>query len=119
MNMYCPKCKHIVEGIKCPDCKKPTREPREDDVCLLTEKPAALGEMLADVLRQNGIQPLCMGALGAGLSTLLGANIEYLKIYTDYSDRERALELCDELFGGNTGEEAEPGAGEGEEGAQA
>ena len=97
--MYCPRCKKIVDGPKCPDCKKPTREPEDGDLCLLTEKPVPVAGMVEDVLRQNGIQSMRMGVLGAGLSTLLGSNIEYTRLYTTYADRPAALELIDELFG--------------------
>lgn len=97
--MYCPRCKMIVDADKCPDCHKPTRKPEMDDVCLLIEKPLPIAAMVKDVLEQNGIPSMQMGVLGAGLSTLLGSNIEYARIYTTYSDHQNALELTDELFG--------------------
>ena len=97
--MYCPRCKQIVDAPKCPDCKKPTREPEDGDLCLLAEKPLPIAGMLKDVLAQNGIQTMQMGVLGAGLSTLLGSNIEYTRLYTTFADRPAALEITDEIFG--------------------
>ena len=111
--MYYTRCKQIVEGDKCPICKKPTRQPEQDDICLLTENQRPLIYMLSDVLEQNGIASMKMSDLGAGLTAMLGANTEYTRLYTTFADREKALELADELFNAppiTDDTEAEPNA---------
>ena len=54
--MYCEKCKHLFDGDRCPNCRKSHVRPvQPEDPCFLVEKGAPWNEMLADVLRQNGI----------------------------------------------------------------
>lgn len=104
--MYCPKCKKIVEGAKCPFCKKATREVKSDDICYLTEKPEPFAGMVKDLLEQNEIPCLLVGVLGAGLSTYVGTYCEIKKIYTNYSDLEKASQLLDEIYGAPIAEES-------------
>ncbi|MBQ3669010.1 MAG: hypothetical protein II920_07280 [Clostridia bacterium] len=98
--MYCPRCKLIVDESKCPECNKPTREPVAEDICLLTVQSRPFAEMLSDVLEQNGVPNMIMASLGAGITSVIGSNLERTKVFTAYSDRDKALELTDELFGG-------------------
>ena len=106
--MYCPKCKKIVDGQKCPECKKQTREVKEEDICYLTEKQAPFAGMVKDVLEQNGIPCLLESVIGAGLRTLSGVYYnEIVKIYTNYSDLEKARQLLDEIYGAPVIEETD------------
>ncbi len=99
--MYCEKCKIVFDGERCPQCrKKRARQVRDDDMCFVTKQPQLLGEMLADVLAQEGIPVFLQGVLGAGLSTVVGRNWEQVKVYVPYARYERARELADSLLSG-------------------
>lgn len=99
--MYCEKCSRIFDGYSalCPACgSRKVREPRMDDACFLVEKEAIWGEMLADVLTQNGIVFLKRPVLGAGIALKLGQRMERYRFYVPYSRREEAQEILDSLF---------------------
>ena len=98
--MYCEKCKCLFEGERCPNCRKSRVRPvRQEDPCFLMEKGAPFNGMLADVLKQNDIPFLTDGRLGAGLSTYVGPVLEVTRFYVRWSDKARADEIVDELFG--------------------
>ncbi len=98
--MYCEKCRHLVEGDRCPNCRRSRLRPvRPDDPCFLVEKGAPWNGMLADVLRQNGIPFLADGHMGAGLAARVGTMLESSRFYVRWDDFERANAIVDELFG--------------------
>ena len=99
--MYCPRCKKLVDAEKCPYCKKKTRLPEADDPCLVTTKLQPFAEMLSDVLEQNGIPSMLMDCIGAGLSAILGSNIEQMNVYVTYENYDKAVEIADGLFSGD------------------
>lgn len=106
--MFCEKCGALFEGNVCPVCKnKKVREPEENDLCFLVEKEQIWGDMLADVLTQNGILFLKKGRLGAGLTTRMGTFAGSLRFFVKYSDMERAQKIVEELFGELSGEETD------------
>lgn len=99
MKMYCEKCKHILEGDRCPRCRKGrVRQVGPDDPCYLTEKPSPWNGMLEDVLRQAEIPYVTSGRLGAGLSAYVGPVLEITRFYVRWSDMEKAREIVDGLF---------------------
>ncbi len=98
--MFCERCGALFEGSVCPVCKnKKVREPEEEDLCFLVEKEQIWGDMLSDVLKQNGIPFLSKGRLGAGLTTRMGSFAESLRFFVKYRDIERARSIVEELFG--------------------
>lgn len=101
--MYCESCQTLFEERRCPECHRHTvREPRAEDPCFLAEKDTIWGEMLADVLRQNGIPYSIKRTLGAGLAMSVGAMLERYRFFVPYEDLPRAQALVDELFGAET-----------------
>ena len=58
---YCENCHVAADLPRCPLCGgKKLREVKDEDYCFLTEMRAVDGEMLADVLRGNGIECVAM-----------------------------------------------------------
>ena len=98
--MYCTKCRNISEKAeRCPVCgSRRVREPLPEDICFLTETAPIAGDMLRDVLEQEGIPVLCQSTLGAGLAMTVGSMFERLKVFVRYDSLERAREIAEELF---------------------
>ncbi len=97
--LYCEQCGLLYDGEKCPSCKKRDgREPRNDDLCLLSERGQIEADMLEDVLRQNGIRCLKKSVGGAGLAMLTGLILESFKIFVNYEDFGAAREIADAFF---------------------
>lgn len=99
--MYCEKCSRLFEGGHgaCPSCgSKKIRYPRVDDPCFLTEKESVWGDMLADVLSQNGIPFEKRPVLGAGLALRLGQGMERYRFYVLHGRLEEAWALTQALF---------------------
>ena len=99
--MYCEKCKRLFEGERCPHCRRSRVRPvRAEDPCYLTERSAPWSDMLADVLRQNGIPFLTEGRMGAGLAVRVGSMLESSRFFVRRDDLERTGEIVDALFEG-------------------
>ena len=97
--MYCPKCRNIYEGDRCPVCRnRKGREPAPDDLCFLTEEAPLLGGMLEDVLKQNGIPVLTESTKGAALSVISGPLFEWIKYYVRYDHLPKAREIVEEVL---------------------
>ena len=101
--LYCPHCRRLFDGERCPDCKSKRTAPRAvqtGDLCFVTEQAQIWSEMLADVFTQNGIAFERDGRLGPAISTIIGFTQESYRFFVPYEQLDRALELVDELFGG-------------------
>ena len=73
MALYCENCYILFEGKRCPVCgRKSSRGPEPSDPCFLTEKEQIWSDLLADVLKQNGIPFMRENVLGAGLALKTG-----------------------------------------------
>ena len=97
--MYCSRCQKIIATRTCRDCGSYwVREVLPEDVCYLTEREQIWGEMLEDVLRQNGIPHIIRRTLGAGLSMSVGAMLECYRFYVPFGALAQAQEIVDELF---------------------
>lgn len=97
--MYCETCKTVFDEASCPECgTKNVREPMPNDDCLLTEKEMLWGEMLSDVLKQNGIPFYFKSQLGAGLAMSVGLYRDRYRFYVPYSRLTDAQRIVDELF---------------------
>lgn len=100
---YCPHCRRLFDGPKCPDCKSrrtPPRDPENGDLCFLTEQAQIWSEPLRDVLSQNGIPCEMEGRLGSGISTLVGYSQESYRFFVPYECLPTACDLVEQLFGG-------------------
>ena len=101
--MYCEKCKNIVNESPCPLCKgKTVRELEQEDLVFLVEKQAMWAEMLMDVLKQEEIPYSFRGSLGAALAMSVGREKEYFKIYVPYNYFEKAHDVVEGLFSGDS-----------------
>jgi len=97
--MYCARCQKIIPTRNCRDCGSFwVRDVLPEDVCYLTEREQIWGEMLEDVLRQNGIPYIIRRTLGAGLSMSVGAMLECYRFYVPFGALAQAQEIVDELF---------------------
>ena len=65
----------------------------------LTERETVWAEMLAEVLKDNGIEFVTVPVFGAGMTLRTGVR-ERLRIFVPTGDKPRAEKLCDELFAG-------------------
>lgn len=77
---------------------------KEEAYCFLTEKEPIWGEMLADVLKQNGVPFVIQKALGGGLRDRVGPLLERYSFYVPPEYSEQAKKLAGELFSGENGE---------------
>lgn len=87
---YCENCQVATDLPRCPCCGgKKLREAKSEDYCLLIEKKAMDGEMLADVLRGNGIDCVAMPS-GSGVRTAFAAPLENRKLFVPWRSLEQA-----------------------------
>ncbi|MBQ7475436.1 MAG: hypothetical protein IJS78_05895 [Clostridia bacterium] len=106
MTLYCGNCYILFDGKRCPVCgRKSARGPEPDDPCFLTEKEQLWGEMLADVLKQNGIPFIGKNVLGAGLSLKTGPMRERIRFYVPYGRLTEAGDIVEGLFSAPVEEE--------------
>ena len=97
--MYCEKCKRIIDTEKCPVCKRSSvREPRADDLCLLTEQDYICSGILEDILKQADIPYLKKEVMGAGLSIKVGPMLDRSRFYVMYDLLEKAAAIVNGLF---------------------
>ena len=126
--MFCPVCESEYEpGITtCPDdgsrlVKRLTSENSAHDPSEAEFRPLhhlgspAEGEMVVDILRQNGIRAIVKSGGADALSPLLSATREGAVILVDERDFDRANEVYSSFFGddvspltGGLPEEEEP-----------
>lgn len=113
--MFCPVCESEYEaGItECPDDKTPlverltpentgrdTSEARFVELYKLGSPAEA--EMVNDIFSKNGIRSVIKSGGADMLSPLLSATSEGATVFVDERDADRARELYDAFFGGDT-----------------
>ena len=112
--MFCPVCEAEYEaGItQCPDDDTPLVEqlsPEDTgDVSEAEFLPLhrlgspAEAEMVNDILRQNGVRSVVKSGGADAFSPLLSATAEGAVILVDQRDADRAMEIYNAFFGGDT-----------------
>ena len=112
--MFCPVCEaEYNPGItRCPDddtelVERLTAETATDDsearfVTLHTLSSPAEGEMVADLLRQNGIRAAVQSGANDAFSPVLSAVSPGAAVLVDERDLDRARELYTAFFGEDT-----------------
>ena len=113
--MFCPTCEAEYQpGIKtCPDDNTPLVERLTADntvhdtsearfVSLHKLSSPAEAEMVNDILRQNGIRSVIKSGGADAFSPLLSATSEGAVVFVDERDADRALEVYNAFFGGDT-----------------
>ena len=99
MPLYCDNCFLAFEGERCPSCgRKKCREAKDDDLCYLTEQNVIWSGLLADVLKQNGIEFVERNVLGAGLAFKTGMMSERVRFYVFFSRLGDAETIVEGLF---------------------
>ena len=113
--MFCPVCEsEYGPGIThCADDNTPLVERLTPDNTLYDTSEArfvplhklgspAEAEMVNDILHQNGIRSVVKSSGHDALSPLLSATAEGAEIFVDERDFDRASEIYDAFFGGDT-----------------
>jgi hypothetical protein len=113
--MFCPICEAEYEpGItRCPDDDSPlvdrlTPETTGHDssearfVTLHKLGSPAEAEMVNDILQQNGVRSVIKSGGADAFSPLLSATSEGAIIFVDERDADRAMEIYNAFFGGDT-----------------
>ena len=112
--MFCPVCEAEYEaGItECPDDNTPLVErltpENTGDVSEAEFVPLhrlgspAEAEMVNDILRQNGVRSVVKSGGADAFSPLLSATAEGAVILVDQRDADRAMEVYNAFFGGDT-----------------
>ncbi|HKP83446.1 MAG TPA: DUF2007 domain-containing protein [Pyrinomonadaceae bacterium] len=112
--MFCPVCEAEYEaGItECPDDNTPLVQRLTPDnsgdlseaefVPLHRLGSPAEAEMVNDILRQNGIRSAVKSGGADAFSPLLSATSEGAVILVDERDADRAMEVYNAFFGGDT-----------------
>ena len=113
--MFCTVCEaEYQEGIThCPDDNTPLVERLTPENTLHDNSEArfvslhklgspAEGEMVNDLLTQNGIRSVVKSGGADAFSPLLSATSEGAEIFVDERDYDRALELYNSFFGADT-----------------
>lgn len=99
MRLYCPQCRRLFEGEKCPQCGKHTgREPEKEDWCLLYSGGQIWADMAADVLKQNEIPSMVQSSRGAAIAVLTGILSQPFDLYVPFADYAQADEIVQSLF---------------------
>ena len=113
--MFCPICESEYNpGItKCPDdeaelVERLTPENAAHDssearfVTLHTLSSPAEGEMVSDILRQNGVRAVVQSGASDAFSPLFSATSPGVAVLVDERDLDRAKELYASFFGDDT-----------------
>jgi hypothetical protein len=113
--MFCPTCEAEYQpGItQCPDDNTPLVEQLTGDNAVHDSSDArfvslhklgspAEAEMVNDILRQNGIRSVIKSGGADAFSPLLSATSEGAIIFVDERDVDRAMEVYNAFFGGDT-----------------
>ena len=113
--MFCPTCEAEYQpGITtCPDDNTPLVERltvdnsgRDDSeagfIPLHKLGSPAEAEMVNDILRQNGIRSVIKSGGADAFSPLLSATSEGAVVFVDERDADRAMEVYNAFFGGDT-----------------
>ena len=90
---YCENCSYATDAARCPLCGgKHLREVEDDDYCFLIEKPKLEGEMLADVLRGNGIGCVAVPS-GSGVLSAMALPLENRKLFVRWKDWKKTADM--------------------------
>lgn len=113
--MFCPVCESEYEpGItKCPDDNTALVDRLTPETAIHDHSEArfvslhklgspAEGEMVHDILSKNGVRAVIKSGGADAFSPLLSATAEGAEIFVDERDYDRALELYNAFFGGDT-----------------
>jgi hypothetical protein len=112
--MFCPVCESEYNpGVtRCPDdnaelVERLTPETSSDDsaasfVTLHTLSSPAEGEMVADLLRQNGVRAAVQSGANDAFSPMFSAVSPGVAVLVDERDLDRARELYAAFFGEDT-----------------
>jgi len=128
--MFCPVCESEYNpGVtRCPDddaelVERLAPETASDDsaarfVTLHTLSSPAEGEMVADLLRQNGVRAAVQSGANDAFSPVFSAVSPGVAVLVDERDLDRGRELYSAFFGDDTSPLTGP-AGEEEDGEEA
>jgi hypothetical protein len=129
--MFCPICESEYKpGItRCPDddaelVEQLTPETAAHDssearfVTLHTLSSPAEGEMVSDILRQNGVRAVVQSGANDAFSPVFSATSPGVAVLVDERDLDRARELYSSFFGDDTSPLTGP-ASEGDEEVEA
>jgi len=113
--MFCPTCEAEYQpGItQCPDDNTPLVERLTPDNSMHDSSEArflplhklgspAEAEMVNDILQQNGIRSVVKSGGADAFSPLLSATSEGAVVFVDERDADRAMEVYNAFFGGDT-----------------
>ena len=113
--MFCPTCEAEYQpGIKtCPDDNTPLVDRLTADNTVHDSSEArfvplhklgspAEAEMVNDIFSQNGIRSVVKSGGADAFSPLLSATSEGAVVFVDERDADRALEIYNAFFGGDT-----------------
>jgi len=113
--MVCPTCEAEYQpGItRCPDDNTPLVERLTPENAVHDSSEArfvslhklgspAEAEMVNDILQQNGIRSVVKSGGADAFSPLLSATSEGAIVFVDERDADRAMELYNAFFGGDT-----------------
>jgi len=113
--MFCPTCEAEYQpGItQCPDDNTPLVERLTPENSMHDSSEArflplhklgspAEAEMVNDILQQNGIRSVVKSGGADAFSPLLSATSEGAVVFVDERDADRAMEVYNAFFGGDT-----------------
>lgn len=98
-DLYCERCHMLTDQNACPGCgSRHLRIPMMSDYCFLTEKQLLWSAAMEELLRDNEIPFVTDHALGAGLTSKLGAMQERIRFYVPFLKLKQARLLEKEFF---------------------
>ena len=97
--LYCERCMTLAPDGRCPyKAKHLLRDVQDCDPVYLMSKNSVWAGLVENVFRDNSIEYLTKGQLGAGLIATVGEVLEVYDFYVRYCDLDRARDIVEGLF---------------------
>lgn len=98
---YCERCKNLTKNEECSVCgNEVLREPTDEDFCFVGEFNSMSGEMIRDMLSDDGIACALIPS-GNGVRSVFAMRLENFRVYVPYGWYDHTVDMINEYILGN------------------